>query len=275
MNELMLTKQIVIEDHGQLWTTSLIVAEEFDKEHYNVLKAINALGCSKQFTDVNFDVTEYRDMAGRVQPMYRMTRDGFMFLAMGFTGEKAAQLKERFIRAFNDLSKPQSMLEIMAMSVRALQEQERRTNENTRQIVAVRTEMATFETATEAKIQAIETKLIVDKINQFPDGCETLRWITENHFFGMNPAKVSLWLRTASHPCIEYKYTDNEGKLHSVPVYRKEGIEETKARLVRESQFKKDTPINSIYVNPVIGRFYIKRISHKQNFMNEIDGDLQ
>jgi hypothetical protein len=33
--------------------------------------------------------------------MYEITRDGFAFLAMGFTGRKAAQWKETFIAAFN------------------------------------------------------------------------------------------------------------------------------------------------------------------------------
>jgi len=34
-------------------------------------------------------------------PMYEMTRDGFSFLVMGFTGAKAAQFKEAYIEAFN------------------------------------------------------------------------------------------------------------------------------------------------------------------------------
>ncbi len=33
--------------------------------------------------------------------MFNITRDGFSFLAMGFTGKKAAEFKERFIAAFN------------------------------------------------------------------------------------------------------------------------------------------------------------------------------
>ena len=33
-----------------------------------------------------------------------MTKDGFMFLVMGFTGKKAAQIKEAYINAFNQMS---------------------------------------------------------------------------------------------------------------------------------------------------------------------------
>lgn len=35
--------------------------------------------------------------------MYYMTRDGFTFLAMGFTGKVAAQFKENYINAFNQM----------------------------------------------------------------------------------------------------------------------------------------------------------------------------
>ena len=38
--------------------------------------------------------------------MYEMTRDGFVYLAMGFTGKKAAEFKERYIGDFvaNDVA---------------------------------------------------------------------------------------------------------------------------------------------------------------------------
>jgi hypothetical protein len=39
--------------------------------------------------------------ATRKSPAYRMTRDGFTFLCMGFTGAEAARWKEAYINAFN------------------------------------------------------------------------------------------------------------------------------------------------------------------------------
>ncbi|EGD1134269.1 Rha family transcriptional regulator, partial [Escherichia coli] len=36
---------------------------------------------------------------------YQITRDGFAFLAMGFTGKRAAQFKEAYINAFNQMEK--------------------------------------------------------------------------------------------------------------------------------------------------------------------------
>ena len=40
---------------------------------------------------------EYTDPTGRSLPMYHLTRDGFMILAMGYTGVKAMALKEAYI----------------------------------------------------------------------------------------------------------------------------------------------------------------------------------
>lgn len=95
MNELVTTK------NGKAITTSLKVAEVFEKRHDNVLHAIHNLDCSKEFTDLNFKVSDYIDSTGRTLSMYELTRDGFTFLAMGFTGSKAAQFKEDYIKAFN------------------------------------------------------------------------------------------------------------------------------------------------------------------------------
>lgn len=84
-------------------TTSLVVAEKFGKRHKDVLRAIGNLDCSPDFTGRNFAPSEYTDPTGRRLPMFYITRDGFAFLAMGFTGPEAARWKEAFIAAFNAL----------------------------------------------------------------------------------------------------------------------------------------------------------------------------
>lgn len=99
---------LVTLENGVPVTTSLKVAEVFGKAHHNVLKAIKALDCSDDFRRVNFNGTEIEVQAGAVKrksPVYRMTRDGFVFLAMGFTGKRAAQFKEQYINAFNMMEK--------------------------------------------------------------------------------------------------------------------------------------------------------------------------
>jgi Rha family phage regulatory protein len=70
-----------------------------------VLQAIETLDCSKEFNRLNFQPNYYLDARNRAQPMYYITRDGFSFLVMGFTGIQAARFKEDFINAFNRMEK--------------------------------------------------------------------------------------------------------------------------------------------------------------------------
>lgn len=86
---------------GKVLTTSKDVAEYFRKRHDDVLKKLRGLDCSSGFTARNFAVSEYTDSTGRKLPMYTMTKDGFVFLVMGFTGKKAAAFKEAYIAEFN------------------------------------------------------------------------------------------------------------------------------------------------------------------------------
>lgn len=95
-------EQLVIQSpHGRDVTTSLIVAEVFGKEHNKVCRDIENLSCSASFNAANFGVIEYTDSRGRIQKAYQMTKDGFSFLVMGYTGDKAGQFKEMFINEFN------------------------------------------------------------------------------------------------------------------------------------------------------------------------------
>ena len=88
---------------GRVLTTSLVIAAYFHRDHKNVLRAIEAMECTPDFTELNFELSDYEDNSGRKLPCYRITRDGFAFLAMGFTGKKAAQFKETYITAFNQM----------------------------------------------------------------------------------------------------------------------------------------------------------------------------
>jgi Rha family phage regulatory protein len=67
------------------------------------LRAIKKLDCSQEFNERNFTLVEYVDAKGEKRPMYQMTKDGFVFLVMGFTGSKAAKFKEDYINAFNEM----------------------------------------------------------------------------------------------------------------------------------------------------------------------------
>lgn len=100
--------EIAIVD-GQAVTSSLAVADFFSKRHDDVLKKIRILDCSPEFCARNFAETSIlvRQPNGgtRKLPCYQITRDGFAFLAMGFTGKRAARFKEAYINAFNQMEK--------------------------------------------------------------------------------------------------------------------------------------------------------------------------
>lgn len=90
---------------GRLVTTSQVIADYFDKQHKHVLAKIDALDCSPEFSSANFSADvqtiEVGNGAERESRCYLITKDGFMFLVMGFTGKKAARLKEAYIAKFN------------------------------------------------------------------------------------------------------------------------------------------------------------------------------
>ena len=88
----------------QVLTTSLKVAEVFEKEHKHVLDAVRKL-----FTAENsavkqmFQESTYLNERNQSQPMFVMNRDGFTLLAMGFNGKKALEFKIAYIDAFNKM----------------------------------------------------------------------------------------------------------------------------------------------------------------------------
>lgn len=88
----------------RLVTDTLRVARHFRKAHKNVLRAYDNRDCSAEFSRLNFEPREYRDHRGKVQRIVEMTKNGFMFLVMSFTGAEAARVKEAYIAAFDALA---------------------------------------------------------------------------------------------------------------------------------------------------------------------------
>ncbi|EPC0935115.1 Rha family transcriptional regulator [Escherichia coli] len=87
--------------NGRAVTTSIAIAEFFGKRHDNVLRAIANIECSEKFNALNFEDVTYTDAKGEKRPMYQITKNGFVFLVMGFTGKKAAAFKEAYIAEFD------------------------------------------------------------------------------------------------------------------------------------------------------------------------------
>lgn len=114
-------EELVVLENDQAVTTSLQIAENFEKRHADVIRAIedkihstqNSVQYKKMFKE---DV--YRDSSGKQNKMFYLNRDGFTFIAMGFTGTKADEFKLKYIEAFNQMEK--QLQEIYHVSETAL-----------------------------------------------------------------------------------------------------------------------------------------------------------
>jgi Rha family phage regulatory protein len=95
-------QNLVIARDGHVFASSRDVAERFGKRHADVLRGIDQLvGQATELAQRNFASGSYLDANGQSRPEQLMDRDGFMLLAMGFTGKAALRWKLRYIEAFN------------------------------------------------------------------------------------------------------------------------------------------------------------------------------
>jgi len=99
-------KELVFKsENGNPVTTSLLVAEKFEKNHRDVLEAIDGLveGVAEKSADLFIETSYTHPQNKQTYRMYVMNRDGFSLLVMGFTGSRALQFKLDFIEAFNKM----------------------------------------------------------------------------------------------------------------------------------------------------------------------------
>lgn len=98
-------ENLVFKHNNTPCTSSRMVAQRFGKRHSDVIRAINNVEVSSNFRENNFMLTQICvDMPNggtRTEHEYVMTKNGFVFLVMGFTGREAAKFKEAYIGAFD------------------------------------------------------------------------------------------------------------------------------------------------------------------------------
>ncbi|EPH8537602.1 Rha family transcriptional regulator [Escherichia coli] len=96
---------VVLGSDGRLMADSRDVAERFGKRHADVIRAIESIYKQESLAKRNFalcfEINELQN--GKRQKFYKMTRDGFSLLAMGFTGKEALSWKIKYIEAFNEM----------------------------------------------------------------------------------------------------------------------------------------------------------------------------
>jgi len=109
------------------------IAETFGKQHSHVMRDIRNLfnsGMSEEFRQSNFGQSNYLNEQGHRQPCYHLTRDGFVMLVMGYTGEKAMRFKEAYINRFNEMEEHIRMLQSLRDQNPLLTEAIKATREN-------------------------------------------------------------------------------------------------------------------------------------------------
>ena len=97
MNEIILSQT-----GSEITADSRDIAENFDKQHKDVLEAVRNLTAENSATKSMFIESSY-ESRGKEYPCYLMNRDGFSVLAMGFTGSYALEWKLKYIAAFNKM----------------------------------------------------------------------------------------------------------------------------------------------------------------------------
>lgn len=99
---------LVTSYNGVLVADSLEVADRFGKRHTHVLRSIDDIinqleSQSTQNWADYFIPDDYQDNKNRTQRRFKLTRDGFSLLVMGFTGPAALHWKLLYIEAFNKM----------------------------------------------------------------------------------------------------------------------------------------------------------------------------
>ena len=137
---------------GRPVTTSRKIAAKFSKNHRDVVRAIKQLDCSEEFGLRNFAHSSYLNAQGKPLKEYVLTRDGFVFLVMGFTGKAAAKFKEEYIAAFNRMeealrnppgSRVPTPLDALESIVGVLRSQENRIQQNENKVKLIEAKLTT------------------------------------------------------------------------------------------------------------------------------------
>ena len=105
-NQKHMHKDVVItrNNDGELVVTSRQVAEDFGKQHSHVLRTIKEKISGNPILDSEkYFIESFYIDRGKEYPEYLLTKDGFTFLVMGFTGPKADTWKIKYIEAFNKM----------------------------------------------------------------------------------------------------------------------------------------------------------------------------
>ncbi|HED6221123.1 TPA: Rha family transcriptional regulator [Campylobacter coli] len=147
INEIKINLEIM---KNQVFINSLDLAKVFKKRHDNIIQTIENLP-QDEFKTLNFEISSSIRKNGLFEKdtkFYKLTRDAFSLLVMGFTGEKAYKWKVEFIKAFNEMEKRLKNIEAEQMQKLAF-----------RQSLGYKSQLAQQKEKYENKIKALQYDL--------------------------------------------------------------------------------------------------------------------
>lgn len=214
MNELVFKGQ-----NDQVVTTSLKVAEVFEKQHKDVLESIRELikGSADFSANPMFDETIYtHPQNGQQYPMFIMNRDGFTLLAMGFNGKKALQFKIEYIKAFNkmeaELKGKFQVPTTFAEALRLAAEQQEKIEEQ-QKLIEVQTPKAEFYDEVVDSKDAIDMQAVAKVINMGIGRNKLFDFLRNNKVLMQNNQPYQYYIDLGWFRVIESKYTKPSGDI--------------------------------------------------------------
>lgn len=161
----------ILNQDGQLVVTSRQIAEDFEKEHKDVLDKIRNLVAENSAVKNMFIETSYENR-GKQYPEYLLTRDGFSLLVMGFTGSKALGWKLKYIEAFNKMEqalkeqKQLSPMQQLRLQYQVIEEHEEKLTTIETKITKIENTM-TIDYAQQEELNSLAKKVVVQALGGY------------------------------------------------------------------------------------------------------------
>ena len=150
---------------GQLVVSSRQVAIDFEKRHADVIKTIEEkmevneiLRSPKYFIE-----STYKDKSNRNSKEYLLTRDGFSFLVMGFTGVKADNWKLKYIEAFNKMEQALDPYKGMSPELKSILMLDKKTLEIDNRVKKLENTM-TIDYSQQEELNSLARKVVVQAL---------------------------------------------------------------------------------------------------------------
>ena len=158
---------LVNQFNGELVVSSRQIAENFGKQHKNVVQAIENIKAENSAVTKMFIESSYKAGTGKNYKEYLLTRDGFSLLVMGFNGSEALDWKLRYIEAFNKMEatlkeqKQLTPMQMLELQFKVLKDHEKKLIEVDEKVANLENTM-TIDYGQQEVIQRIAKERLVD-----------------------------------------------------------------------------------------------------------------